>query len=94
MIPRAQQFDYRDERRGVGAVLVNEAKHTVVVSEWPETLMAMLRVNGLRGAALVDAEAELEAYQARPAGPPSAPESETPGSPAPPEGRPASSSPA
>lgn len=85
MIPRAQQFDYSDDRRGVGAVLVNDAKHTVLVLDYPETLMALLRVNGLRGAALADAEAILEGYLSEPAAPPEAPLSETEGSPAPPE---------
>ena len=53
---RGEGFDYLDERRGRWAWLVNGQRQHVMVTEHPGTLLSMLSVGALSGAAKADAE--------------------------------------
>ena len=61
-IDKRRGFDWMDERRGFYGRLINGARRTVVLTEWPGTLMAMLRAKVLDGVAKADAEAIAQAW--------------------------------
>ena len=47
-------FDYAGIERGYFAILVNDRKSSVTLTEWPGSLVSMGRVGALQGEALKD----------------------------------------